>query len=95
MLIKVISATAEVGLGNVDPVGITEVLGSPSQPLSSEELYELAQQLPEEQKEGEDEEERGTKEMQTKDLTDIISAIYIWQLKSYVILTMTENIPLQ
>ena len=39
MLIKEISKIAEeVGLGNVDPVGITEVLESPSQPLSNAEL---------------------------------------------------------
>jgi len=46
-----------------------------SQPLSNEELYDLAQQLTEQQKEDEDEEDRGTKEMQTTDLTDILSAI--------------------
>jgi len=34
----------------------------------------LAQQLTEKQKEDEDEGDRGTKEMQTKDLTDILSA---------------------
>jgi len=56
-------------------VGITEVLESHSQPLSNEELYDLAQQLTEQQKEDEDEEDLGTKEMQTKDLTDILSAI--------------------
>ena len=33
----------------------------------------LAQQLTEQQKEDEDEEDLGTKEMQTKDLTDILS----------------------
>jgi len=59
MLIKEISKTAkEVGLDNV---GITEVLESHSQPLSTEELYDLAQQLNEQQKEDEDEEDRGTK----------------------------------
>ena len=74
MLIKEISKTAEeVGLANADPVGITEVLESHSQPLSKEELYDLAQQLTEQQKEDEDEEECGTKEMQMKDLTDILS----------------------
>jgi hypothetical protein len=36
--------------------------------MSNEELYDLAQQLTEQQKEGEDEEDRGTKAMQTKDL---------------------------
>jgi len=43
MLIKVISEiTEEVGLDNVDPVNITEVLESHSQPLYNEELYDLA-----------------------------------------------------
>jgi hypothetical protein len=59
-----------VGLDNVDPVGITEDLESHSHPLTNEELYDLVQQ----QKEDEDE-DRGTQEMQTKDLTDILSAI--------------------
>jgi len=46
MLIKEISEIAEeVGLDNVDPMDITEVLESHSQPLSNEELYDLAQQL--------------------------------------------------
>ena len=46
MLIKEISEIAEeVGLDNIDPVGITEVLGSHSQPLSNEELYNLVQQV--------------------------------------------------
>jgi len=54
---------------------ITEVLESHSQPLSNEELYDFAQQLTEQQKEDENEQDRGTKEMQTKDLTDILSAI--------------------
>jgi len=35
----------------------------------------LAQQLTEQQKEDEDEEDRGTKAMQTKGLSDILSAI--------------------
>ena len=75
MLIKEISEIAEqVGLDNVDPVGITEDLESHCQPLSNEELYDLAQKLTEQQKEGEDEEDRGTKEMHTKGLTDILSA---------------------
>jgi len=52
----------------------TRALESHSQPLSKEELYDLAQQSTEKQKEDEDEEDRGTKEMQTKDLTDILSA---------------------
>ena len=45
-----------------------------SQPLSNEELYDSAQQLTEQQKEDEDE-DCGTKETQTKDRTDILSAI--------------------
>ena len=62
MLIKEISEIAEqVGLDNVDPMGITEGLESHCQPLSNEELYDLAQQLTEQQKEGEDEEDRGNK----------------------------------
>ena len=75
MLITEISKRAEVGLDSVDPVGITEVLESHSQPLSNEEPYDLAQQLTEQQKEDEEEEDRGSNEMQTKDLTDILSAI--------------------
>ena len=42
-------------------MGNTEVLESHSQPLSNEELYDLAQQLTEQQKEDEDEEDRGPK----------------------------------
>ena len=62
MLIKEISETAEeVGLDSVDPVSITEVLQRHSQPLSNEELYDLAQRLTEQQKEDEAEEDRGTK----------------------------------
>jgi len=50
VLIKEISKIAEeVGLDNVDPVGITEVLESHSQPVSTDELYDLAQQLTEQQ----------------------------------------------
>ena len=76
VLIQEISEIAEEdGFDNVDSVGITEVLESHSQPLSTEELYDLAQQLTEQQKEDEDEEDLGTKEKQTKDLTDILSAI--------------------
>ena len=56
-------------------MGNTEVLESHSHPLSNEELYDLAQQLTEQQKEDEDEEVRGTKEMQTKGRTDILSVI--------------------
>jgi len=49
MLIKEISKTAEeVGPDDVDPVDITEVSESHSQPLSNEELLDLAQQLTEE-----------------------------------------------
>ena len=55
-------------------MGITEVFESHTQPLSYEELYDLAQQLTEQLKEDEDKEDRGTKAMQTKDLTDILSA---------------------
>jgi len=43
--------------------------------VSNEEHYDLAPKLTEQQKEDEDEEDRGTKAMQTKDLTDILSAI--------------------
>ena len=75
MLIKEISEIAEVGLDDVDPVGITEVLESHSQPMSNEELYDLAQQLTEQQKEDEDEEDCETKAVQMKDLADILSAI--------------------
>jgi hypothetical protein len=46
--------TEEAGLHCVDPVGIAEVLESLSQPLSSEELYDLAQHLTEQQKENEE-----------------------------------------
>jgi metal-dependent amidase/aminoacylase/carboxypeptidase family protein len=41
----------------------------------NEEFYDLTQQLTEQQKEDEDEKERWTNEMQTKDITDILSAI--------------------
>ena len=48
MLSKEISEIAEeVGPDNVDPMVITEVFESHSQPLSNEELYDLAQQLTE------------------------------------------------
>jgi len=44
MLIKEKSELAEeVGRDNFDPVGITEILESHSQPLSNEEFYDLAQ----------------------------------------------------
>ena len=73
MLIKEISEIAEeAGLDNVDHVGITEVSECHSQQLTNEELYDLAQQLTEQQKEDEDEENRGTKEMQIKDILSVI-----------------------
>ena len=60
MMIKEMSEIAEeVGLENADPVRITEVFESHSQPLSNEEFYDLAQQLTEQQKEDDDEEDRG------------------------------------
>jgi hypothetical protein len=52
-------------------VGITEVLKSHSQPMSNKELRDLTEQ----QNEVEDKEDRGTKQMETKDRTDILSAI--------------------
>ena len=67
---------------------------SHSKPLSNEELYDLAEQLTEQQKEDEDEEDRGTKAMQTKELTDIFP-LQIWQLKSYAMSTLTGNAALQ
>jgi hypothetical protein len=75
MLIKEISETAEVGLDNVDPVGITEVVESHSQSMFNEELYDLAHQLTKQQKEDEDEEDRGTKAMQMTNLANILSSI--------------------
>ena len=42
--------TEEVSLDNVDPMGINGVLESHSQPLSNEEIYDLAQRLTEQQK---------------------------------------------
>jgi hypothetical protein len=75
-LIKEISEIAdEVCPDSFDLVGITEVLESHSQLLSNEEIYGLTQQLTEQQKEDDDKEDRGAKEMQTKDLTDIHSVI--------------------
>jgi hypothetical protein len=53
----------------------------------------LAQQLTEQQKEDEDEEDRGTKAMQTRDLTDILSAV--GQLKIYVISTLNGKAALK
>jgi hypothetical protein len=75
MLIKEISEIAEVGLDSVDPVGITEVVESHSQPLSNEELNDLAQKLTEQQKEDEDEEDCGTKKMLTYILSPIDMAL--------------------
>jgi len=60
MLITELSETAEVGPDSVDPVDINDVLESHSQPMSIEELCDLVQQLTKQQKEGEDEEDRGT-----------------------------------
>ena len=58
---KEISEVAEeVDLDNVHPVGVTEVLESHSQPLSNGEICDLAQKLTEQQKEDEEEEDRGT-----------------------------------
>jgi len=73
MLIKEISEIAEdVGLDNIESVSITEVLESHSIPLPNEELYYLAQQLTVQHKE--DDDDRGTKVMQMKGLTGILSA---------------------
>ena len=84
MLIKDTSEIAEeVGLDNVDPVGITEGLESNSQPMSNEEICDLAQQLTEQQKEDEDEDDRGTKAMPI----DFFSAIDM-AAESYVISTL-------
>jgi hypothetical protein len=46
-------------------------------PLSKVELYDLVQKLTEEQMEDEDEEDHGTKQMLTKDVTDILFTIDI------------------
>ena len=75
-------------------MGITEVLESHFQPVSNEELHDLAQQLTEQQKEDEDEDDRETKAMQTKKLTDIFSAIDI-AAEIYAISTPTGNTPLR
>jgi len=75
-------------------VGITEVLESHSQPLSNEELYDLAQQLTAQQKEHEDEEHRGTKATQTRGLTDDLSTIDM-AAEIYVISTLTGKAALQ
>ena len=61
----------------------TRALGSHSQPQSNEELYDLAQQLTEQQKEDEDEDDRGTKAMPI----DFFSAIDM-AAKNYVISTL-------
>jgi len=81
MLIKEIAD--EVCLDSVDHLSITELLESYSQTPSIKGLYDSAQQLTEQQKEDEDEEDRGNKEMQTKDLTDILSAIDMAAEKLY------------
>ena len=84
MWIKEISEIAEeFGLDNVDPLGITEGLESNSQPMSNEEICDLAQQLTEQQKEDEDEDDRGTKAMPT----DILSATDM-AAEGYVISTL-------
>jgi len=92
MLIKEISKTAEEFGLTMLILGASLKFYSHSQPLSIEELYDLAQQLTEQQKE--DEDECGTKEMQTKDLTDILSATDTAG-GNYVILTLTGNGALQ
>ena len=74
-------------------MGITEVLESHSQPLSNEEHYDLAQQLTKQQKEDEDK-DRGTKEMQTKDLSDILSSIDT-AAEKLCISTLTGNTAVQ
>jgi hypothetical protein len=73
-------------------VGINEVVVT-SIPCPVE-IYDLAQQLTEQRKEDEDEEDHGTEEMQTKELTDILSAIDM-TAESYVISTLTGNAALQ
>jgi hypothetical protein len=95
MPIKEISKIAEeVGLENVYPVVITKVLENHSQPLSNEELCDLAQQLTEQQEGDEDEEHRGTKEMQTKNLTGIPSTTNM-AAEYCVISILTGNAALQ
>jgi len=83
MLIKEIYEIAEEVLDNVDPVGIAEVLETHFHPMSSEELYDLAHHLTKQLNEDEDEEDRRTKEMQTKDFTCILSAIDMAAEKLY------------
>ena len=91
MMVKEISEiTEEFGLDIVDPVGITEVLESHSQPLSNEELCGLAQQMTEQQKE--DEHERIVEPKKCKRRTLLIFfPLQIWQLRSYVISILPEN----
>ena len=67
----------DVGFDNVDPMGITELLESHSQPLSNEEIYELDQQLTEQQKEDENVQDRGIKCNADEGLAVIPSAIDI------------------
>ena len=95
ILMKEINEIAEgVDLDNVDPVGIAEVLESQSQPLSSQKLYGLVQQLTEWQKEDENEQDRRTKKCRGR-TSLIFFPIWIWQQKSYVISTLTGNRVLQ
>ena len=93
MLIKEISEISEeVGVDNVDPVGITGVLENYSQPLPNAELHDLAQKLTEQQKEDEDEVDRGTKAVQTNDLLIFFRYRYG---SCYVISTLKGNAVLQ
>jgi len=94
LLIEISKVAQEVGLDTVDPMGTTEVLESHSQPLSNEEHYDLAQQLTEQQKENGDKEDCGTKEMQTKDLSDILSSIDT-AAEKFCISTLTGNTAVQ
>jgi len=61
-------------------VGISEVSKSISQPLSKEELYGFVQQLTEQQKEDEDERNRGTKFIVI--LSAIDMAAYVMRYRS-------------
>ena len=62
--------------------------------LSNEEFYDLTWQLTEQQEEDEDEEDSGTKEMQAKDLTDILSTIDM-AAEKLCDMTLTGNTVLQ
>jgi len=94
MVIKEISEITEVSLDNVHPMHITEVLESHSQPLSNEELYYLAQQLIEQQKKMKMRRIVEPKKCRRMTLL-IFFSLLIWQLKSYVIPTLTGNAALQ